>query len=83
MGNYRNFKLVTYFVAHATEHIDKETLQKQINWFGKHMRLDKVYLEPFRGGSFASKEQVLMCKEVFEKNGMRHFATTTRRCSLL
>ena len=70
MGNYRNFKLVTYFVAHATEHIDKDTLQKQIDWFGKHMRLDKVYLEPFRGGSFASKKQVLMCKKVFEKNGI-------------
>ena len=70
MGNYRNFKLVTYFVAHATEHVTKDELQKQIDWFGKHMRLDKVYLEPFRGGSFASKEQVLMCKEVFEKNGI-------------
>ena len=62
MGNYRNFKLVTYFVAHATEHIDKETLQKQINWFGKHMRLDKVYLEPYRDGLMIPDDQLKMVK---------------------
>ena len=70
MGNYRNFKLTTYFVAQATASVTRDELQKQIDWFGKHMRLDKVYLEPFRDRAFASKEQVLMCKEVFEANGI-------------
>lgn len=70
MGNYRNFKLVTYFVAQATANITKEELQKQIDWFGKHMKLDKVYLEPYRDAAFASEEQVRMCKEVFEANGI-------------
>ena len=70
MGNYRNFKLTTYFVAQATANISKEELQKQIDWFGKYMKLDKVYLEPFRDRSFASEEQVRMCKKVFEDNGI-------------
>lgn len=70
MGNYRNFKLTTYFVAHGTANISREMLQKQIDWFGKHMKLDKVYLEPFRDNAFASEEQVRMCKEVFEANGI-------------
>ncbi len=70
MGNYRNFSLVVYFVAAATEKITREELQKQIDFFAKYMRLDKVYLEPYRGGSFASEEQVRMCKEVFEANGI-------------
>ena len=29
-----------------------------------------MYLEPFRDGTFASEEQVRMCKEVFEQNGI-------------
>lgn len=70
MGNYKNFKLATYFVAQATANITEEELQKQLDWFKKHMRLDKIYLEPFRGNSFASEEQVLMCKRVIERNGI-------------
>ena len=70
MGNYRNFKLTTYFVAQGTANVTRDELQKQIDWFGKHMRLDKVYLEPFRDNAFASEEQVKMCKEVFEANGI-------------
>lgn len=70
MGNYRNFKLTTYFVAQGTKNITRDELQKQIDWFSKYMRLDKVYLEPFRDHAFASEEQVKMCKEVFEANGI-------------
>ncbi len=70
MGNYRNFKLTTYFVAQATANVTKEELQAQLDWFAKYMKLDKVYLEPFRDRSFASEEQVRMCKEVFEANGI-------------
>lgn len=70
MGNYRNFKLVTYFVAHGTEHATREGLQKEIDFFNKYMRLDKVYLEAFRGGNFANEDQTKMVKEVFEANGI-------------
>ena len=70
MGNYRNFKLVTYYVAHGLEHTGEEELQKQIDWFGKHMRLDKVYLEPFRDRSFADEDKVRRFKEIFESNGI-------------
>lgn len=70
MGNYRNFKLTTYFVAQATAKITKEELQSQIDWFKKYLRLDKVYLEALRDHAFASEEQVRMCKKVFEDNGI-------------
>lgn len=70
MGNYRNFKLTTYFVAQATQHISAGELQKQIDWFGRYLKLDKVYLEPYRDRSFASEEQVRMVKKVFEDNGI-------------
>jgi len=69
MGNYRNFKLVTYFVAQATAHITREELGKQLSFFEKNLRLDKVYLEPWRG-QLASHEQVELCREVFHRHGI-------------
>jgi len=70
MGNYRNFKLVVYFVAHGTARETREKLQEELAFFQRHMRLDKVYLEPFRSGEFASPEQVELCRAVFEENGI-------------
>ncbi len=70
MGNYRNFKLVVYFVASGTANETKENLEKELDFFAKHMRLDKVYLEPYRSGVFASEGQVEMCKAVFESRGI-------------
>ena len=71
MGNYKNFDLVVYFVADGVVKATREKLQKDIDFFQKYMRLDKVYLEPFRDGTFATEEQLRLCKEVFEANGIR------------
>lgn len=71
MGNYRNFELVVYFIAHGVKNIDEVRLEEQIGFFKKHMRLDKVYIEPFRDGCFASEEQLRLCRDVFERNGIR------------
>lgn len=70
MSNYRNFKLTTYYVAGGTEHATKEQVQKDLAFFKKYLRLDKVYLEAFRGGSFATEEQVRMVKETIEAEGI-------------
>ena len=69
MSHYRNFRLATYFVAHGAAHAERQQLQKDIDFFKYYLHLDNVYLEPFRDGTFASEEQVRMCKEVFEQNG--------------
>ncbi|MBQ9136298.1 MAG: hypothetical protein IJX66_09440, partial [Lachnospiraceae bacterium] len=71
MGNYKNFDLVVYFVADGVANATRDGLQKDIDFFKRYMRLDKVYLEPFREGVFATEEQLRMCKEVFEANGIR------------
>lgn len=70
MGNYRNFTLVTYFVAHATARVTEAQLEEQLGFILRHLRLDKVYLEPFRG-EMASHEQVEMCRRVFERHGIQ------------
>ena len=70
MGNYRNFALVYYFVAQATAHAEEEKLEKDIRFFEKYMRPDKVYLEPYRSGVLADDAHVEMCRRVFERHGV-------------
>lgn len=70
MGNYRNFKLVYYFVAQATARADRERLEKDLRFFEKYLKADKVYLEPYRSGVMADEDHVEMCREVFEKHGV-------------
>ena len=70
MANYRNFALSTYFVAQATCTVTREQLEKDLTFFEKYLRLDRVYLETFRDGRFASEAQIRMCREVFERHGI-------------
>ena len=70
MANYRNFALSTYFVAQATCRATREQLEKELAFFERHLRLDRVYLEAFRDGHLASEAQLRMCKEVFEAHGI-------------
>ena len=71
MGNYRNFELVVYFIAHGVKNIDEDKLQQQIDFFKKYMKLDKVYIEPFRDGCYASEEQLRLCRDIFNRNGIK------------
>ena len=70
MGNYRNFRLVYYFVAHGTAHADPDKLEKDIRFFEKYMRPDKVYLEAYRSGELASDSQVELCRRLFAAHGV-------------
>lgn len=71
MGNYRNFRLVYYFVAQATARAEKEKLEKDIAFFEKHMRVDKVYLEPFRSGIMADEDHVELCKAILKSTASK------------
>ncbi|MBR4458060.1 MAG: permease [Clostridia bacterium] len=70
MGNYRNFKLVYYFVAAGTANAEKRALERDIRFFEKYLRPDKVYLEPFRSGVMADEEHVELCRALFAKHGV-------------
>ncbi len=69
MGNYRNFKLVTYFVAGGVRNASREQLEADLAFFERHMRLDKVYLEPYRD-FFVEEDKFLLCREILEKHGI-------------
>ena len=69
MGNYRNFKLVAYFVAGGVKQATREQLEKDLAFFNRHMRLDKIYLEPYRD-IFVGEEKLMLCKAVLEEHGL-------------
>lgn len=71
MGNYKNFKLVVYFIAHGVKNINEQKLEEQIAFFKRYMRLDKVYIEPLRDGCLASEEQLRLCRDIFTRNGIK------------
>jgi len=70
MRNYRNFSLATYFVAHGTVNATRAQLEKDIAFFARHLRLDKVYVEPFRDGVLATDEQIELVKSCFAAAGI-------------
>lgn len=69
MSYFKNFKSVTYCVAQWADHVSEKDLRTQAEWLQKYVKLDKVYLETFRG-SFARKEQILMIKKVLAEYGI-------------
>lgn len=69
MSYFKNFKTVTYCVAQWADRISEEDLRTQAEWLQKYVKIDKVYLETFRG-SFARKEQILMIKKVLAEYGI-------------
>ncbi len=70
MSNYRNFRLATYFVAQGAARAEKERLEKDLAFFGKHLRFDRVYLEPFRSGVLAGEAHLELCRQAFEQCGI-------------
>ena len=71
MGNYKNFELVVYYIANGVKNVTEEKLQKEIDFFNKYLRLDKVYIEPFRDGCRATEEELTLCRDIFRKNGIK------------
>ncbi|MDR1867246.1 MAG: hypothetical protein LBQ77_03135 [Treponema sp.] len=60
---------VIYCTAHWVEKITELELEEQIAFFQRYVGVDKVYVEAFRDVQ-ASREQVALCKKVFEKHGI-------------
>lgn len=68
--HYRNFRTVTYIPAAITQRGTRTQIERDLAFLEKYVGLDKVYLETFRGDTFASKEKVLLWKSVLEDHGV-------------
>lgn len=69
MGHYQNFKVVTYIPEAITMRGTRQSIEREYAFLEKYVGLDKVYLETFRE-ELASREQVLLWKEILESHGV-------------
>jgi hypothetical protein len=69
---YRNFKTAIYCPVRDVNRIavDPE-FDRNFAFIEKHIKLDKVYLETYRGGHFIEKDKVLKVKEYFSQKGIK------------
>ena len=70
MAQYRNFKVVTYIPAAVTARGTKEQIESDLAFLEKYVGLDKVYLETYRGDTWASRDQVMLWKALLEQHGI-------------
>ncbi len=70
MAHYKNFKLTVFCVASVLERMDMADLEKQYDFIEKYVGIDKVYLEPYRGGVWVSKEKIAEVSDFFRSKGV-------------
>ncbi len=70
MAHYRNFKVTVYCVAQVLDRMDMDTLSRQYDFIEKYVGIDKVYLEPYRGGCFVDKEKMRGFIDFFKGKGV-------------
>ncbi|MBQ6950852.1 MAG: hypothetical protein IJN44_05085 [Clostridia bacterium] len=67
---FENFQVAAYVFAYYLNTAEEKDIQKGIDFYKKHIHLDKVYIENHRGKIDISQEKLRMAKAVFEKNGI-------------
>lgn len=84
--SYKNFTTSIFCTAYDLEVLKRDNLFEELyNFFSKHIELDKVYLETYRGSSYLPKEDMLACKEFFVSKGIKVSGaiTTTQKCDVI
>lgn len=70
MRHYQNFKVVTYIPAGITIRGTRQSIEEGWQFLDRYVGLDKVYLETYRDGDLASREQILLWKDILESHGV-------------
>ena len=68
---YENFQVAAYVFAYYLADADETVIQRGIDFYKKHIHLDKVYIENHRGKVDIPQDKLRMAKAVFEKNGIQ------------
>ena len=82
MENYKNFQVAIYCPAPFLRDVTLREMEEDLNFFKKHLRVSKVYLETHRGNVDVEKEKILKIKEFFEKEGVKTSGGITTTISL-
>jgi hypothetical protein len=69
---YRNFTTAIYCTVHDVECMAyNPEFAKGFAFIEKHLKLDKVYLETYRGGFLINWDRILAVKEFFHQKGIK------------
>lgn len=68
---YRNFNTAIYVTIHLMEKIPHNPdFERGFEFIQKHIQIDKVYLETYRGQRLIDRDIVLKVKEYFDRKGI-------------
>lgn len=84
--SYKNFSAAIFYNAYDLEVLKKENIfEETYDFFARHIDITKVYLETYRGSTYLSREDMLACKEFFNKKGIQVSGaiTTTQKCDVI
>jgi hypothetical protein len=70
MGKNYSFSVSTYLFAGGLEKASLDEIRRGIVFFERFCPLDKVYIEPHRGGTDVNPEKVLAVKQLFAEYGI-------------
>ncbi|MDR1642073.1 MAG: hypothetical protein LBT59_20485 [Clostridiales bacterium] len=71
MAGYKNFVATIYAPVSDTIRVaESESFEEAYSWLEKRVSIGKIYLETYRHGVRATKEQVLKAKSFFESRGV-------------
>ena len=70
MEHYKNFKLASLVFAYYIDGKTEEEVERDIQFYLKHVKLNKAYIESHRALVDIPSEQLQMVKKVFERNGI-------------
>jgi hypothetical protein len=68
-NQYQSFKLAIYCPAGSFQGLSRRELEQDIAFFGRHLRVSKLYLESHRGGMSIGVEELRELKRFFESYG--------------
>ena len=70
MGHYNSFKTVVYIPSPVAARFTPEKLAYDYDYIEKYIGLDKVYLETWRDGVLADREQLKWIRDFFLEKGV-------------
>lgn len=70
-GQYQHFKATAYvMVQDVNRHVTYQDWEKEWNTYSKNLRLDKVYLETYRDGTYVNDKAMKEAIKFFRKQGV-------------
>ena len=71
MKPYHHFRLASYVYAYFVAEADDDAIRRIIDYYARHVHLDKVYIENHRAMTDIPTERLRQVKALFEKNGIQ------------